>query len=304
MRVEEQRSQTISESPVFFASDRDNLFGIVTRPREPSRTGVVLLTGGAWIPAINRNRLWVRLARVLAEDGHNVLRFDYHGVGESTGQLTTYGLDPSFRSGIEAAARTLREQGADRVILLGTCFGARLALACASRIPGVAGLILMSPPLGDFEKAGEEQGVGERLSGRSFAAVASALRDPARRAIYLRILRGLIRLKVTRAFRRATLREPLVDSWVGPLFLRGVRQMAEAGVPLLFAFGNDDPYGDQFSSAVNARLGRLLALPRARSKVEYLHGQVHRLLDPAVQDAVVDSAPGWVTWVISEDGER
>lgn len=64
--------------------------------------GVITLTGGASITGIDRNRLYVRLARKLAARGFYVLRFDYHGVGESMGKAQ-YDLEEPFVTDLDGA---------------------------------------------------------------------------------------------------------------------------------------------------------------------------------------------------------
>jgi len=52
------------EFPVVFAAGGEEIYGILAEPLRAARdTGVILLTGGGFIPMMHRNRMWVRLAR-------------------------------------------------------------------------------------------------------------------------------------------------------------------------------------------------------------------------------------------------
>ncbi|HEU4481232.1 MAG TPA: alpha/beta fold hydrolase, partial [Actinomycetota bacterium] len=296
----ERSALSIEERPLYFRSGSENLFGVVTLPTDhPQRSGVILLTGGAWISSVNRNRLWVHAARSLAAAGFHAMRFDYHGVGESSGTLETYGLKRPFIDGTVAAAETLRAQGADRIILLGSCFGARVALEAAAKIDGLDGLILLSPPLGDFERAGQGMDIAGYVGKRSRVAMLRQLADKNKRSIYLRIVKGRARLIATRSIRRMTGRRPWADDWVGPRLLKGVERMVGRKVPILLVYGRDDPFGDEFDLARKGRLGGLVDASEGRIEERILDGQVHKLLDLDVQSDVIRHSPLWAGWLHS-----
>src|SRR4029077_11318648 len=107
----------------------EKLFGIVSEPPAPTDVGVVLVTGGgSKMPGTHRNRMYVRLARQLAADGVVALRFDFHGFGESTGSTSKVQLDRPFPDDVLGAVSCLERCGIRRVILVGSCFGARSVL--------------------------------------------------------------------------------------------------------------------------------------------------------------------------------
>ncbi|MDP8957906.1 MAG: alpha/beta fold hydrolase, partial [Actinomycetota bacterium] len=135
------------EIPVFFPAGGETLFGILTRPvGEPKGVGVVLLAVRA---TFHRNRVAVLLARRLAGLGFHVLRFDYHGLADSSG-TATFHLDQPFVEDVEGAVRRMRQEGVERFVLVGQCFGARTALAAAARLDGIAGVVLVALPVLDW----------------------------------------------------------------------------------------------------------------------------------------------------------
>jgi pimeloyl-ACP methyl ester carboxylesterase len=92
------------------------------------------------------HRGYLHLARRLARAGYAVLRFDYEGTGDSSGDPHADHRAAAWLASIDAArARLLELSGAPRVVLFGTRLGATLALSNASQTP-VDGLILFGPP--------------------------------------------------------------------------------------------------------------------------------------------------------------
>lgn len=138
------------ETPCYLQVGDDVIFGVSTSPvAEPTGVGVLLLASGMYVLSSGKNRMFVRMARLLAGQGHRVLRVDYRGVGESTGIIDGYPLDEPNVPDVRAAVDCLVAAGAERVVLVGMCFGARAALHAAARHPALAAMVLLASPLGD-----------------------------------------------------------------------------------------------------------------------------------------------------------
>jgi dienelactone hydrolase len=136
------------EQPVFFPAGPETLFGILTSPpARPRGTAVVLLQGAGYVISANHNGLWARLARALAARGWHALRLDYHGVGESTGRFERVRLDRLPTLDLLGAVDWLAGAGVGRAVVVGSCFGARVALEAAPEIAALAGVALLGPPL-------------------------------------------------------------------------------------------------------------------------------------------------------------
>jgi pimeloyl-ACP methyl ester carboxylesterase len=135
------------EFPVFMPIGEDRLCAVVCVPQDiGSDRGVVLLTGSNYTRT-HRNRMWVRTARALADAGVPSIRFDYHGVGDSTGRAT-FDMEAPFDDDAVAAADFLvRATQVSEVTFLATCFGGRTAMAAAARHPMATAATLFPVPL-------------------------------------------------------------------------------------------------------------------------------------------------------------
>ena len=137
----------VEEEAVHFGSGGERLFGILSHPAaEPRGVAVVFLQGAGYVPSFNHNRLWVTLSRRLGTEGFHAFRFDYRGVGESTGTAARVRLDRPVPDDLLAAVGCVRRVGVERFVLVGSCFGALTALA-ASATPGVVSEVLLAPPV-------------------------------------------------------------------------------------------------------------------------------------------------------------
>jgi uncharacterized protein len=146
-----------SECAVTFANSKgDTLFGIVHRPqRARTDIGMVLLSPGIK-SRVAPHRLYVKMARHFAARGITVLRFDFAGLGDSTGAVDDTMLANLYRS-IQLGRYTddtlraidwMREHaGVDRVVLGGLCGGAITGLLAARRSAHVAGLLGIGLPV-------------------------------------------------------------------------------------------------------------------------------------------------------------
>jgi len=135
----------MKEQPVLFGGS-DSLVGVITEPDAPdaSRPAFLFLNAGV-THHVGPNRLYVQLARALAEDGFTSLRFDYSGLGDSgvrTDELPawkTVGLETGEAIDLLASTR-----GIERVIPIGICSGAINAYITARDDPRAAGAVLIN----------------------------------------------------------------------------------------------------------------------------------------------------------------
>ncbi|MEO0410301.1 MAG: hydrolase 1, exosortase A system-associated [Pseudomonadota bacterium] len=111
------------------------------------KLGCIILVGGPQY-RVGAHRQYVALARGLAKRGVGVLRFDYQGMGDSTGTLQAMedrGAD------IEAASNALSERlGRNaKIFPWGLCEGASAIFMHNHRIVNMAGAIIANPWVGD-----------------------------------------------------------------------------------------------------------------------------------------------------------
>lgn len=134
-----------SERALTFDCLDDTLVGVLAAPSEPQETAVLIIVGGPQYRA-GSHRQFVLLARHLAESGFATLRFDYRGMGDSTGPQRSF---ESISDDIGAAIDALMTHAPTtrRVVLWGLCDGASAALLyCGERADSrIAGLCLVNP---------------------------------------------------------------------------------------------------------------------------------------------------------------
>lgn len=147
------------EIPGFFLNrDQKRLYGILHRAESPvvrDRVAVV------YCAPIFEEKLWshrvgVNFARFLAEQGIDVLRFDYFGDGESEGLFEEASVSTRVNDIHAAVEFCRRETGAESVFLVGLSFGATLALAAAETSPSVAGVVAWAPVMNGERYIGDQ----------------------------------------------------------------------------------------------------------------------------------------------------
>ena len=136
---------TYTEETTLFPCEGESLVGILAKPAIPADTGVMVIVGGPQYRA-GSHRQFVLLSRALAAAGYAVLRFDYRGMGDSSGAQRNF---ESVSSDVGAAIDQL-QQGVptvQRVVLWGLCDGASAALLYCHEVqdPRVTGLCLLNP---------------------------------------------------------------------------------------------------------------------------------------------------------------
>lgn len=132
-------------STTLTTSDGITLEARVAVPPAP-RGGVVLSHPHPLYGGDMDNPVVVRLAEVLGEAGLATVRFNFRGVGASTG---VHGDGIGEQHDVEAARTSLADVlGAERpLVLAGYSFGAAVVAEVASRHTDLAGVILVAPPL-------------------------------------------------------------------------------------------------------------------------------------------------------------
>jgi exosortase A-associated hydrolase 1 len=134
---------TIVRQPVEFACGQEWLLGVITRPEKPRSRGVLILVGGPQYRA-GSHRQFVLLANDLAEQGHAVMRFDYRGMGDSTGEPRTFeDVGEDLRAAVDHFLSEVPE--VTEVVIWGLCDAASATLFYAHQDPRVAGVVLLNP---------------------------------------------------------------------------------------------------------------------------------------------------------------
>ena len=260
------------EYPVFFPAGGERLAGVVCAPTgEPEDLGVVLLTGANYTRT-HRNRMWVRAARELAERRIPSIRFDYHGVGDSTGRVII-DLEVALDTDANAAADVLRAStGVDRLALVATCFGGRTAMAAAARRADVASVTLFPLPIlmpAAPSAAPLRRRLRQRLKGSELGA--RALRHP----------------RVKRMRTQVAQRRDKPALVLSPTFLRDTVRTAVRS-EVRFVMGETTKELSEARRLVEELSGHLTPEELARIEIEVVPGtDIHRFQTFADQEVVI-----------------
>ncbi|MBC7704407.1 MAG: hydrolase 1, exosortase A system-associated [Rhodoferax sp.] len=131
-----------------FPCQEESLLGVLSTPAEAANatgTAVVIVVGGPQYRA-GSHRQFVLLARALAACGHAVLRFDFRGMGDSSGNQRSF-EHLSMDIGAAITALCTACPGVGKVVLWGLCDGASAALMYLDDTGDerVGGLCLVNP---------------------------------------------------------------------------------------------------------------------------------------------------------------
>lgn len=133
----------MSERAVVFQVGEDELLGILHPGAEGARRGVLIAVGGPQY-RVGSHRQFLLLARHLAARGIPVFRFDFRGMGDSSGaQRTFHDVHDDLHAAVDTFAGEV--PGMHEVTLWGLCGAASAALFYAWRDPRVTGLVLVNP---------------------------------------------------------------------------------------------------------------------------------------------------------------
>jgi alpha/beta superfamily hydrolase len=169
--------QTVSETNGYWEQRDSQLYHTLHPAAEP--VAAVVLAGPFATERVTTYAPWVRWARFLAQNGVSALRFDYRGVGESTGRFADLSV-ADWLDDLDFCARRWQQQHPGRpLVLQGLGFGALLAGKIFQRGSGDA-LLLWSPP------ASGDQAIREALLRRmSFDLVQAGAAEPKGAVDYL-----------------------------------------------------------------------------------------------------------------------
>jgi pimeloyl-ACP methyl ester carboxylesterase len=141
------RGAPIEEEVLTLGPER--LVGVLARPPQPDpqRPTVVFLNTGSE-PHVGPGRAWVEYSRTLAGEGYQCLRLDFSGWGESPdhGHAPGRPYDAHCEEETISVVRALRERGHEKLLIVGLCAGAWVALRAVLSEP-VDGVVALNPQL-------------------------------------------------------------------------------------------------------------------------------------------------------------
>lgn len=136
---------TVSEQAIIFPCVDEQMLGIIALPEPMEKTGVLIVVGGPQYRA-GSHRQFLLLSRALAVAGYPAMRFDYRGMGDSSGDQRCF---EAVDDDIAAAIATFRQHcpQLERIVLWGLCDAATASLLYwgRTRDARVGGLVLLNP---------------------------------------------------------------------------------------------------------------------------------------------------------------
>lgn len=134
---------TVEERAIVFDCGDDELLGIISRPRHALPRGVLIVVGGPQYRA-GSHRQFTLLCRALADREIAAMRFDYRGMGDSSGGVRNFeDIQDDIRAAVDqfvSAIPELRE-----IVIWGLCDAASAAMMYAHRDKRISGLVLLNP---------------------------------------------------------------------------------------------------------------------------------------------------------------
>jgi exosortase A-associated hydrolase 1 len=131
------------EQALLFDCAGEALVGILHPVAAPAVRGVLIVVGGPQYRA-GSHRQFTLLARQLAAQGIPAMRFDYRGMGDSSGTVRNFEqVQQDLRAAIDQFCQAV--PGLREVVLWGLCDAASAAMFYAADDARVRGLVLLNP---------------------------------------------------------------------------------------------------------------------------------------------------------------
>jgi pimeloyl-ACP methyl ester carboxylesterase len=136
----------MSEQAVVFGKGA-RLVGILSRPAGSHRQAAVVMANSGVVHRVGANRTSVILARSLAEQGYDSLRFDMSGLGDSSERFDNLNWENSAPLELSEAIDVLDDRRSGRpIVMYGNCGGAAKSFWTALCDDRVRGLVATNPP--------------------------------------------------------------------------------------------------------------------------------------------------------------
>jgi dienelactone hydrolase len=248
----------VQELPAYIPSNGEDMFAILTLP-DPDvpdqHTGVTLALGN-FMASFARNRMYRRAAAVLAAQGYHVMRTDYRGNGDHSFEIPNIDDHEEFAPDFREMARFFLEHTTiDRVVMVGSCFASRAVIDTFDDIPGLDGIVAVSPPLINA--------------------------DP--------VVGGGLRNRVNNKFMQVVGRrlKPLHE-----VACVNIRRLIDNGPPLLIIYGERDQYYKQ--EFLRSGFDTYQSPEGRRLDLVLYPGQVHDYPSISLQDTIIQKLVEWI----------
>jgi uncharacterized protein len=302
-------------TPVTFRNRKGlQLFGVLHTPASawPGKLTVLLLSPGVKM-RVGPQRLYLQMTARLLELGLSVLRFDFHGLGDSEGTLHEEQLRDVYNhievgrfvdDTVDAMDWMQQTYGCERFLLSGLCGGAITGLLTGERDSRVAGLLALgiTPVLasraadaslymtvGQLEMQ-QRMYLGKLLSPQAWFRLVTLQSD---NRLIRRMLAHWGRQLLGRSQEPPAV-PPAENDNANPLFPPAFFKMLSTRRPMLLVFGGSDrlhwEYEEKFVSRHRERLAAMPAL----AEVHVVEHANHVLSLREWQDEMLDVVTRWL----------
>ncbi|MGL6248331.1 MAG: alpha/beta hydrolase family protein [Culicoidibacterales bacterium] len=139
----------LQEQSMQFQFGNETIFGVLHRPKQPTAR-IVIMHHGFTGTSVDAHFMFARCARSLCEQGLAVLRYDFIGSGNSTGNFA----DMTYQSECSQAADILQQVDqwpwVDTIYLQGFSMGGALVAQLAGKYPTLINKVLLWSPAGSM----------------------------------------------------------------------------------------------------------------------------------------------------------
>lgn len=240
------------------------LVGVLTQPSDgpPRETAILLLNAGV-VHHVGPQRLWVTLARRLAQAGFTVLRFDHAGIGDSPHRDEGLPWDESSLADVTDALGWIEQSTrCRRFALLGLCAGTLTAFRAAQREPRVDALVLLTALIEDPATVPEDvvAEAMDRRVGRSYVTQKATSGEAWKRLLTGQVNPGRVIRTIGRtAFSpaKASGQRPGTADAVA-----GLERLLRRGTSISFLYAEPTTVLEYFRMTLEPRLAELQALGR------------------------------------------
>lgn len=316
--------------PISFTNrDGLTLHGFLHSPTEGTRRDVcVLLLSPGIKGRVAPHRLYLKIAERMVAMGFHVLRFDFHGLGDSQGQLNERVLASMYRSiqlgryvddTVDAMNWLERDAGIRKFVGSGLCGGSITALLTASRDPRIVGLLGLGIPTAldvgpeqsdRFLTRGQLEVEGKRYL-RNLLKPASWRRFLTGKSGYGLIMRSLRQLWSGRSTRASSPKQvsasgtatPGTQDNTNPHFAPSLLSLIQKRAPICLIFSGSDRLLFEFSEKFEQKNAEALAAEESPYEIHVIEKANHILSDPAWVSKFLDIACPWLDQTFP-DGSR
>lgn len=280
------------------------LAGIIHEPeRAAGGVAVILLSPGVK-SRVAPHRLYNAMAARLADHGLTVLRFDFHGLGDSEGSVPEK-LVADLYAAVQAgryvsdthdAIDWLRQtRGVQQVILGGLCGGALTAVLAAATRPEVAGIVGLGLPVSlDGSRIDKTRHMSRaQLHGIGAGYRRKLLDWPSwRRFLTLQTDFALFLRSQTAVLRRRPSATAAGD--LNPHLPRALFRVLDDGRPVLLIFAEADRLFAEYREKFCARHRAVLDHYEGLLEVRLVKGANHVFTFPEWQQEMLDLTMSWL----------